>query len=86
MDVAAQVTFMITILQSIPVPKQQPVPVGYRTCLARGFWFTNMGSGLFGSKEELEGWFNNKLAICKKFKQAPETVPPFHFDKLVLTH
>jgi aminoglycoside phosphotransferase (APT) family kinase protein len=85
-DVVAQVASMITILQSIPVPQQPPGPVGCRTCLARGFWFADMGAGPFGSKEELEAWFNRKLAICKNFKQAPETVPPFHFDKLVLTH
>ncbi|OJD18253.1 hypothetical protein AJ78_01692 [Emergomyces pasteurianus Ep9510] len=85
-DVVTQVASMITALHSIPVPQQQPGPVGCRTCLARGFWFTDMGAGPFGSKEELEAWFNHKLTICKNFKQAPETVPPFHFDKLVLTH
>lgn len=86
MDAIAQVASMITVLQSIPVPQHQPGPVGCTTCLARGFWFTDIGAGPFGSNEELESWFNNKLAICKKFKQAPETVPPFRFDKLVLTH
>lgn len=67
MDVVAQVASMVTILQSIPVLQQQPGPVGCRTRLARGIWFTRMGPGPFGSNEELEGWFNNKLAICKKF-------------------
>ncbi|KKZ67296.1 hypothetical protein EMCG_07015 [[Emmonsia] crescens] len=65
---------MITTLQPIPAPQQQPGPVGCRTCLARGFWFTGMGAGPFGSKEELEAWFNHTLAICKNFKQAPETL------------
>ncbi|RJE21200.1 Phosphotransferase enzyme family [Aspergillus sclerotialis] len=84
-DFIAQVASMITVLQCIPVPKQQPGQIGCTSCLARSFWFTDIGAGPFGSKEELEGWFNHKLAICKNFKQAPETVPPFHFDKLVLT-
>lgn len=85
-DIVSQVASMITTLQSIAVPQQLPGPVGCRTCLARGFWFTDMGAGPFGSKEELEAWFNHKLAVCKNFKQAPETVPPFHFDNLVLAH
>lgn len=86
-DVVTQVASMITTLQSIPVPQQQqPGPVNCRTCLARGFWFADMGAGPFGSKEDLEAWFNHKLTVCKNCKQAPETVPPFHFDKLVYTH
>ncbi|KAK2738841.1 hypothetical protein FQN55_000397 [Onygenales sp. PD_40] len=84
-NVVAQVAFMITTLQSILVP-QQPGPVGCRTCLARGYWFPDFGAGPFGSKEDLEAWFNNRLAISKRCRKAPDTVPPFRFDKLVLTH
>ncbi|KAK2808375.1 hypothetical protein FQN50_004760 [Emmonsiellopsis sp. PD_5] len=84
-DVVTQVASMITTLHSIPVP-QQPGPVGCRTCLARGYWFPDIGAGPFDSKEDLEAWFNHRLAICKHFKQAPDAIPPFHFDKLVLTH
>lgn len=85
-DVVNQVATMITLLHSIPVPQLQPGPDGCRTCLAKGLWFADLGAGPFESTEELNAWFNHKLAICKHFKQAPETVPSFHFDKLVLTH
>ncbi|PGH28203.1 hypothetical protein AJ80_00093 [Polytolypa hystricis UAMH7299] len=76
-DFVTQVASMITTLHSIPVPQQQqPGPVGCRTCLARGCWFVDMGAGPFGSKEDLEAWFNRRLTICKNFKQAPEALPP----------
>jgi shikimate kinase len=86
-NVVAQVASMITTLHSIPASQQEPGPVDRtRTCLARGYWFTDMGARPFNSKQDLEAWFNRRLEICKRFKQAPETTPPFKFDKLVLTH
>ncbi|KAB8229917.1 uncharacterized protein BDW43DRAFT_314563 [Aspergillus alliaceus] len=88
-DVVSQVASIITTLRSIPLSDQQqqkPGPVGCKCCVARGFWFTDIGAGPFDSKEHLEAWFNDRLEISQKFHQAPDTVPPFHFDKLVLTH
>ncbi|OJJ83850.1 uncharacterized protein ASPGLDRAFT_47545 [Aspergillus glaucus CBS 516.65] len=85
-DVVSQVASMITTLQSIPLPQQSPGPVGCESCSARGFWFTDMGTGPFRSTEELEAWFNRRLTISKQFNQAPDDVPPFQFDRLVLTH
>lgn len=86
LEVVSQVASTITTLQSIPLPQQQPGPVGCKSCLARGFWFPDMGAGPFGSKEQLESWFNRRLAISQRFNQAPDIVPPFRFDKLVLSH
>jgi hypothetical protein len=88
-DVVSQVASMIGTLRSIPLSpeqQQQPGPVGCKSCVARGYWFTDIGAGPFDSKEHLETWFNRRLEISQKFHQAPDTVPPFHFDKLVLTH
>ena len=88
-DVVSQVASMIITLWSIPLSQkqqQQPGPVGCRNCVARGYWFTEIGAGPFDSREHLEAWFNRRLEITQKFHQAPDTVPPFHFDRLVLTH
>ncbi|KAI9037397.1 uncharacterized protein KD926_000360 [Aspergillus affinis] len=88
-DVVSQVASIITVLRSIPLSprqQQQPGPVGCKCCVARGYWFTDIGAGPFNSKEHLESWFNCRLEISQKFHQAPDTVPPFHFDKLVLAH
>ncbi|THC96298.1 hypothetical protein EYZ11_004203 [Aspergillus tanneri] len=88
-DVVSQVASMINALRSIALSQeqqQQPGPVDCKGCVARGYWFTDIGAGPFNSKKHLEAWFNRRLEISQKFHQAPETVPPFHFDKLVLTH
>ncbi|CAG8066006.1 unnamed protein product [Penicillium nalgiovense] len=61
-------------------------PVGCNNCVARGHWFPDAGAGPFGSKGQLEVWFNRRLAITQHFNQAPKDALPFHFDKLVLTH
>ncbi|KAE8350088.1 kinase-like domain-containing protein [Aspergillus coremiiformis] len=87
-DVVSQVASIINTLRSIPLSQQQqqPGPVGCQCCVARGYWFTDIGAGPLGSKERIESWFNRRLEISQKFHQAPETVPLFHFDKVVLTH
>lgn len=88
-DVVSQVASMIITLHSIPLSQeqeQQPGPVGCKTCVARGYWFPDAGAGPFGSKDKLEAWFNRRLEITQHFKQAPKDAPPFHFDRLVLTH
>lgn len=88
-EVISQVASMITTLRSIPLSEEQqqkPGPMGCKICVARGYWFTDIGAGPFDSKEHMEKWFNRRLDISQKFHQAPDTVPLFHFDKLVLTH
>ncbi|KAM5463182.1 hypothetical protein MauCBS54593_007592 [Microsporum audouinii] len=42
--------------------------------------------GPFRDITAMEAWFNRKLEICQSFKQAPDTVLLFSFNKLVLTH
>lgn len=86
LNIVSQVASIFTMLQSIPPPQQPPGPVGCRSWLARGYWFPDFWAGPFSSKEELEAWFNHKFTVCRNFKQAPETMTPFHFNKLVLTH
>lgn len=89
MSVVSQVASMITTLRSIALSQEQqdqPGPVGCEGCVAHGYWFTDIGAGPFRSKEHMETWFNRRLDITKEFHQAPNDVPLFHFDKLVLTH
>lgn len=88
-DVVSQVASIVNTLQSFQLSPQQqelPGPVGCKTCLARGFWFPDFGAGPFNSKQELEAYFNGRLEISQLFNQAPDTVPPFRFERLVLTH
>jgi aminoglycoside phosphotransferase (APT) family kinase protein len=84
-NIVSQVASAFASLQSAQVD-QDPGPVDCKRCLCRGSWFTDMGAGPFGTIREMEDWFNRKLAICQHFKQAPDTVPPFCFERLVLTH
>ncbi|EEP79738.1 predicted protein [Uncinocarpus reesii 1704] len=84
-DVVSQVAAMFIALQSAQVP-QQPGPVDCQLCKAKGCWFSDIGGGPFRDITAMEDWFNRKLEICQSFKQAPDAVPPFCFDKLVLTH
>lgn len=84
-DVTSQVASMLLALQSVQVP-QQPGPVNYSCCKAKGCWFSDIGGGPFKDVTAMEAWFNRKLDICQHYKQAPDTIPRFSFDKLVLTH
>ncbi|QSS58188.1 hypothetical protein I7I51_07611 [Histoplasma capsulatum] len=84
-DVVSQVASIFLALQSAQVP-QQPGPVDCQFCKAKGCWFSDIGGGPFRDVTAMEAWFNRKLEICQSFKQAPDTVPLFSFDKLVLTH
>jgi aminoglycoside phosphotransferase (APT) family kinase protein len=89
-DVVSQVASMITALHSITLSQeqqqQQPGPVGCKTSVARGYWFPDAGAGPFGSKEQLQAWFNRRLEITQHFNQAPKDADPFQFDRLVLRH
>ncbi|KAM5434563.1 hypothetical protein MferCBS31731_006665 [Microsporum ferrugineum] len=84
-DIISQVASMFLALQSAEVP-QQPGPVACQLCKAKGCWFSDIGGGPFRDITAMEAWFNRKLEICQSFKQAPDTVPLFSFNKLVLTH
>ncbi|KAJ5577625.1 uncharacterized protein N7459_006589 [Penicillium hispanicum] len=88
-EVVSQVASMISTLRFIPLSQEQqarPGPVGRESCVARGYWLTDIGAGPFKSKEHMETWFNRRLDITKEFHQAPDDAPLFHFGKLVLTH
>ncbi|KAM5499618.1 hypothetical protein McanMca71_006192 [Microsporum canis] len=84
-DIISQVASMFLALQSAEVP-QQPGPVACQLCKAKGCWFSDIGGGPFRDITAMEAWFNRKLEICQSFKQAPDTVPLFSINKLVLTH
>ncbi|KAL4929002.1 uncharacterized protein BDV17DRAFT_291007 [Aspergillus undulatus] len=65
-----------------------PGPVGMESKkeLWVGPWFTDYGAGPFNTIAEMEAWFNRKLEICQDLRQCAESVPPFRFRRLVLTH
>ncbi|KAK2796763.1 hypothetical protein FQN50_009444 [Emmonsiellopsis sp. PD_5] len=85
-DVVSQVASMFLALQSAEVPQQQPGPVDCQLCKAKGYWFSDIGGGPFKDIAAMQAWFNRKLEICQHFKQVTDTVPPFCFDRLILTH
>jgi hypothetical protein len=64
----------------------QPGPVGGDAC--RAFLFTAYGAGPFMSTEDMENWFDERLLVCKGFKQAPPNQPSFSgtFKPLVMCH
>ena len=81
-NVVRQVAEMIRQLQSIHL--STPGPIGGGPC--RGMWFTVYGAGPFQDRQQIEDWFNHKLAICKRLKNAKEDTPRFDFQTFVLTH
>jgi hypothetical protein len=52
----------------------------------RGVRFTYYGAGPFDTLQTLEDWFNHKLEICEKYRQATGGTPKFKFQRLVLTY
>jgi aminoglycoside phosphotransferase (APT) family kinase protein len=82
-SVASQVAAMIREMESITL--EVPGPVGGEN-RSRGVWFSDYGAGPFYTLQGLESWFNHKLDICERYKQAIEGTPRFKFHKLVLTH
>ncbi|RAK89153.1 hypothetical protein BO79DRAFT_172300 [Aspergillus costaricaensis CBS 115574] len=89
LDVVTQVASMLDTLHSIPLPEEYqslPGPVGEPRCLAYGYMFFDEGAGPFSSTRELEAWFDGRLEVGRLFKRVPDDIPPFRFDKLVLTH
>ncbi|CAG8887091.1 unnamed protein product [Penicillium egyptiacum] len=73
---------MIEEMQSIKL--LQPGPIGGGPY--RGWFFTDYSAGPFEDTAEIEAWFNHKLDMCNKVRQAPEDTPPFHLTKFVVTH
>ncbi|KAL2011440.1 hypothetical protein VTN00DRAFT_4158 [Thermoascus crustaceus] len=81
-DVAQKTGQIIHQMQSLVL--KQPGPIGGGPC--RGSFFTDYSAGPFNGPSEIENWFNHKLTICKRCRQAPEDVPPFKFTSFVLVH
>ena len=69
-------------LQSLKVAAPGPVGGG----LSNGAFFTDYGAGPFRSSEDLEDWFNERLAVCLDFGRAKATAPTFNFPELVICH
>jgi aminoglycoside phosphotransferase (APT) family kinase protein len=84
--VTGQVCDIINKLQSTPL-KQSPGPVGRMGDQKfEGPWFTDGGAGPFKTLQDLEDWYNHKIDVCIRFKQASPNTPRFRFYELVLTH
>ena len=79
-----QVVNAIKEMQAVIV--SQPGPIGGGK--SKGMWFTDYGAGPFGSREDMENWFNHKLEFCKGAGQADPETPSFTglFKPLVLSH
>ncbi|CAJ2502758.1 Uu.00g101520.m01.CDS01 [Anthostomella pinea] len=86
-EVVTQVAKWIDDMQSKPFNKIQPGPVGGTGDSPwDGPWFTDYGAGPFANLEEMEDWYNHKLDVCHRLRQAFEDIPRFQFEDLVLTH
>ena len=81
-NVVLQVAGFIQQLQSVRL--NSPGPIGGGPC--QGRWFTDYSAGPFTNQQEIENWFNHKLAICNGSGNAREDIPPFNFPTFVLTH
>ncbi|KAH9221789.1 kinase-like domain-containing protein [Leptodontidium sp. 2 PMI_412] len=64
-----------------------PGPIGGGVC--QGFLFTACNAGPFKSANELEAWYNGRLAVCHMFRRATH-IPPGAFSgtfkELVVYH
>ena len=86
LSVTSQICEIINKLQSTAL-NSPPGPSGRtRDQKFEGPWFTDDGAGPFESVKDLESWFNHKIKVCIRLKQAPSDTPRFKFKKLVLTH
>jgi len=81
-SVISQVAGMIQQLQSVRL--NNPGPIGGGP--SQGKWFTDYSAGPFATRQEIENWFNHKLAICKGTRNARQDIPPFNFPTFVFTH
>ncbi|KAF2463947.1 uncharacterized protein BDR25DRAFT_272383 [Lindgomyces ingoldianus] len=81
-NVVFQIANMVNQLQSHPLDFAGPVGGG--PC--QGMWFSDYGAGPFKNCDAIEEWFNHKLSVCKRFRQIPDSAPPFVFKRFVFTH
>ncbi|KAJ5577554.1 uncharacterized protein N7459_006518 [Penicillium hispanicum] len=65
---------------------EYPGPVGGGIC--QGAFFTDYGAGPFSSREELEAWFDERLAVCRDFGVTDKVQRSFRgeFQRLVMCH
>lgn len=63
-----------------------PGPIGCG--VSEGAFFTDYGAGPFISKDEMEAWFNERLAVCREFGITDEGQKGFRglFRRLVMCH
>lgn len=63
-----------------------PGPIGGG--ISNGAFFTDYGAGPFTSKEDMEAWFDERLAVCRDFGILDHTQEGFHglFQHLVMCH
>ncbi|KAB8069845.1 kinase-like domain-containing protein [Aspergillus leporis] len=64
----------------------RPGPIGGG--VSQGAFFTDYGAGPFASKGEMEGWFDDRLAVCQDFGIVDAGQPGFGglFQHLVMCH
>lgn len=85
--VVQTVAGLITKMQSMSFDEMGPGPVGNSDDKPwDGPYFTGYGAGPFETTEEMEDWFNHKIDVCEKYRQAPPDLQRFDFDRIVLTH
>ena len=63
-----------------------PGPIGGG--ISNGAFFTDYGAGPFASKEDMEAWFDERLAVCRDFGLVDQAQEGFHglFQHLVMCH
>jgi thiamine kinase-like enzyme len=56
--------------------------------VCQGTFVTENGAGPFTSKEEMEAWFDERLAVCREFRVADRSQSDFRgsFPRLVMCH
>lgn len=75
-DVADHVAGMIKQMGNVVLSIPRPIG-GSPRC--EGVWFSDYGVSSFQTIEDMEDWFNHKLDICEKYKQALPDTPRFKF-------
>ncbi|KAJ5102464.1 hypothetical protein N7532_002993 [Penicillium argentinense] len=83
-DIQKQLHYFIRELRK--TESEYPGPVGGGVC--QGAFFTDYGAGPFSSKEEMETWFDERLAVCRDFGVADQAQRGFRgeFQRLVMCH
>ncbi|SMR64110.1 unnamed protein product [Zymoseptoria tritici ST99CH_3D1] len=83
-DILVQrVADMLKELRTVQV--DQPGPLG-QPIRCEGRYFTEYDAGPFETKADLTHWLNNRLEVCKLFRQAPQNRPELAIDELVVCH